>query len=557
MTERQRPKPSPSTERRKTPRMAIADRVHGILSTKSLTLYKVAALSRANYPKQINYHIPRNLYFQLHSGTWSPTIQQMVALSQLTGYRLADWLGVFGFRLDDVSRLQASLHQPRTSLLDSSLYDPRSRIPWFRDRTTTADTPFVAPLSQLLESSHSEPLSELVAKGLSPYLYAKIGRRDAYAFPDLAPGSIVRVDTRLTGPIARKSNTEISKRIFLVEHSRGLCCCRLHFGPRNRITLIATQLPFAGVELQLVSEARILGIVDMELRPLTNPERSAIARCTPPEVAPDLTRLWTPAPLHSGFTTREPTFLVRSARRRMGLSLREASEMSLEIARTLGDRRYFASSGSLSEYEATPTPPRHIHKLLTLCILYSIRFEELLQWFGLQLETSQVAAIPGEWITQAAKSPAENLMAIPPGTRSSAGFLPTLLGRLGEVPFFLRLSFPSLSGLPDISLRDVFWVGGHRDVIHPYLIGALFIIVDRRMRRPRIFPLKTAWEQPIYLLRKRDGSYLLASCGMENGTIVVHPYTDNFVSPQRLQKGVDVEILGQIVTVVRSLPSLP
>jgi hypothetical protein len=124
---------------------------------------------------------------------------------------------------------------------------------------------------------------------------------------------------------------------------------------------------------------------------------------------------------------------------------------------------------------------------------------------------------------------------------------------LGELPLFLRASFPFLSGLEDVSLRDIYWVGGQQEAMHPLLNRALFVILDRRKRRPRILPHKSAWEQPLYLLTKRDGSYLMASCGMEDGAIVLHPYTDKFIPPQRFRKSAEAEVVGQIVTVVRSL----
>ena len=59
--------------------------------------------------------------------------------------------------------------------------------------------------------------------------------------------------------------------------------------------------------------------------------------------------------------------------------------------------------------------------------------------------------------------------------------------------------------------------------------------MNRRKRRPRIFRRKSPWEQPIYLLMRRDGSYVLASCSVEDSTIIVHPYTEGFVRPERLR----------------------
>jgi len=537
--------------------LALPSRIRGILWTKNLTLYKVSALTRAHYPGEPRYHIPRNLYFQLRSAAFSPNVHQLFALSRVTGYRLADWLDVFGFHLDAIPRLQAALYRLRTTLLDGSIYDFRAPVPWFRDRSTRGRPPAVAPLSQLLESSGELRLSALVSAAAGPYLYAKIGRQDAFAFPHLIPGSIVRVDPRLIERVSPKPGDEISRHIILVEHSRGLSCCRLYFGAKNRVTLTATQLPFANVELQLGSEARILGVADMELRPLSAQRRMTHSLCTPPEVAPDLARLWTPGPLKQRVNAQRSPLPLRSVRRGAGLSLRRASEMSRTIATDLRDERYFASPGWLSDFEARGVPPRHIQKLLTVCILYSLRFVEILSSFGLSLSGTATASIPDEWMSWRGGKASEDQETTVRARTAATGFLASLLRRFGDVPFFLRHSLTSLCGLPEITLRDVFWVGGQRDALHPSLTGALFVIVNRRKRKPRIFRRKSPWEQPLYLLMRRDGSYVLASCSLEDSTIVVHPHTEGFVRPERLRDQVDAQVVGQIVAIVRSLPSPP
>jgi len=531
----------------------LVKRVQGILATKGLTLYQVAALTRVRYMREPAYHIPRNLYFQLRSTGLSPTIQQLFTLSQLSGYRLADWLAVFGFSLDEIPRLQAALYHPRTMLFDTRVYDPGAAVPRFRDRARTGALPPVAPLSQLLEVSGVQRLSSLLERNRGDYLYAKIGRQDAFAYPDLLPGSIVRANPRLVEQFLPKPG-ETSAPFFLVEHSRGFSCCRLHLAAKNRVTLIATQLPFANVELQLPSEARILGVLDLELRPLTNHRRPATLSCVLPEVARDLARLWTPARLEDG-GIRQPVSLLRKARLRSGLSFRAASEMSRTVAKALGDERYFASPGALSNLEASDTPARHIHKLLTVCILYFLDFAELLNFFGVALEESGMSSIPDEWMARSDWQAAETQLSSTKEKVPSAGFLATALERLGRPPLFLRNSLSSLSALPEVTLRDVFWVGGQERPMHPSLAGALFVIVNHRRKKPRAFRRKSLWEQPLYLLRKRDGSYLLASCSVEDGAIVVHPYTEGFVRPERFRNRVDAEMVGQIVTVVRSLPA--
>jgi len=475
----------------------------------------------------------------------------VAALCQISGYRLVDWLTVFGFRLDDISRLQADLPKARTALLDSALYDARAMVPWFKERPQRGVSPPIAPLSQLLESLGLRPLSSLDPPGRDIYLYAKIGQQDALAFPDLLPESVVRANPRLVPKPSPKAAGNVSDQIFLVEHRRGFCCCRLHPLARNRVTLVPTQLPFADVELQLGSEARILGVVDLEFRRLTHHRSSAIPKCSLPEVAPDLARLWKPALLGRTAGGERPGLLLRNARLRAGLSLHHASEMSRAIATALRDPRYFASQASLSDYEVREAPPRHIHKLLTLCILYSIRFGELLPSFGLHLDRAGAATIPDEWMSRSVR-PAPGQQPRSPDEHAT-GFLATVFNRFGGPPFFLRDSLAALAGLPEPSLHDVFWVGGQQKALHPALAGALFIVVNRRRRRPFTYRRKPAWEQPAYLLMKRDGSYVLAGCSLENSTIVVHPHAESFVRSDRLQNHVEAEVIGQIVAVVRSI----
>jgi hypothetical protein len=537
--------------------LALTDRIRGILRTKDLTLYKVSGLTQANYPHEPAYHIPRNFYFQLRSAALSPTLYQLIALSRVSGYSLVEWLAVFGFRLDAITCLQTALHHPRTTLLDSSIYDVRAPMPWFQDRSTQSRPPVVAPLSQLLVSLGERRLESLVSAEPGRYLYAMIGRQDAFAFPDLIPGSIVRANPRLVDGLSPSSGGKISKHIFLVEHSRGVCCCRLYFGTKNRVTLTATQLPFANVELQVGSEVRILGVLDMELRPLATHRRMVHSPCSPLEVAPDLATLWTPGPLKQGPGAGPPSLLVRRARERAGLSLRRASEMSRTIATALRDDRYFASPGWLSDFEARGIPPRYIHKLFTICILYSIRFALLLDSFGLDTRGTITAAIPDDWMAGGDLQVRASQKTTVRQPTSANGFLTTILRRFDDVPFFLRPSLASLCGLSEITLRDVFWVGEQHKALHPSLAGALFIIVNRQKRKPRIFRRKSPGEQPAYLLMRRDGTYVLASCSLENGVIIVHPSAEGFVRPERLRDGVDAHVVGQIVAVIRSLPSPP
>ena len=533
------------------PNEQLAESIRGILATRNLTLYKVAARSRSDYPGRPRYRLPANLYFRLHSGNWTPTLYQLSVLSKMSEYHLADWLSVFGFPPDAISRVATTLRRPRTVLLDSTVYDPRATTPWFREQQATRTIASVAALSEILAASGPRRLSSLLPADSPKYVYAKIGMQDALAFPELLPGSIVRINPRLATPIVRGTNCAAANSIFLLEHQNGYCCCRLHYEEIGRITLLPTQLPFANVEFRLGIQARIIGAVDLEFRFLVDPETTRTPRCSLPEIAPALARLWTPTRFRAITSKGQFAVLLRNARFRAGLSFHDASELSRSVAKVLGDERYFTSQASLSDYEARNSLPRHIHKLFALCSIYAISFSELLDSFGLFLQEGGAVAIPDQWM------PHSDLLAEiqeEPAPRPG-GFLGSLLAQYGTLPFFLHDSLASLLGLSELSLHHVFWAGGQPTALHPALTGALFVVVNRKRRTPPAFLRKSLWDRPLYLLARRNGSLVLASCTLQDHLIVVHPHAANFVRPERLQNHADAEVVGQIVGVLRTLSS--
>jgi hypothetical protein len=463
------------------------------------------------------------------------------ALSQVSGYRFSDWLRLLGCDLEDIPRLEVLLPSKRTMLLDSSLVDADAWIPWFRNRARSASVPPIAPLAQLLEVSPSKRLRFLSEVGKRGYLYAKIGLQDALAFPNLIPGSIVRVNPRFPNDCIPKTNGATSAQIFLIEHSKGLFCCRLRNIENGIVVPIGTSLSYAQVELQVPREVRIAGVADLEIRPMLLAEQ--------PEVPKDLVKHWKPRPL---VTEKKIGQLLRAARTKLRLSLREVAGMSRNIAGLLGDGRYFVSPSSLCDYELLNAPPRHLHKAITLCSLYGLEFRVFLKAIGIVLEEAGTEPMPDRLARRVLDMESiENLD--DNNMPDQSGFLEQMLERCEETPFFLRQSIGALSGLEDPSLDDWFWIGGEFDVLHPCLINGLFVLVNRRDRRPIHFTSKPAWQQPVYLILKRDGTYLCACCGIDNDTLVIHPYSPQFHRSERLGYHHDAEVVGRIVTVARML----
>jgi hypothetical protein len=520
----------------------LAERVKSILGSTNLTLHHVSQRSAILFGRSSRLYLPHNLYYELGSGTFSPSVFQLFALSRISNYKLSDWLRVFGFDLEVIPRLQIQLPSARTILLDSSLDDPNSRVPWLRDSRGSIPAPSVAPLSQVLE--WTKPLrlgafADLKDKG---FLYAKVGYQDALSFPELLAGSIVRINPTITDGLLQETNGEISKRLFLVEHGNGFFCCHIRAAGNRHIAIVSTQLPYAQVEFNLPEEARLVGVADMEIRNVQTPRQ--------PILAGELAKVRKGELISLGHLKLGA--LLRHARMRTGLSFRAAAAISREVANLLSDERYYVSPGALSDYEARDTPPRHFHKIITFCLIYSWRLDSMLAALGLSPQEAGTESIPDRFVIRASS---EEIDSAPVGTYKPGhdGFLERLLARVEEVPFFLRGSIGPLSGLMNPTLKDFFWIGGTANARHPYLAGGLLAIVNRHKKKPDGCDSKPLWQQPLYVILRRDGTYLCGCCELKNKHLVVHSYLRGLdkteIFPTR-----DAEIVGQIVTVVRRLP---
>ncbi len=194
--------------------MDRALQVRRILATRGLTLYSLSRKSAEIFGHSSHFHVPHNLYYDLARPTSKPTIYQILALSHITDYRLSDWLAVFGFDLNAISRLQLLIPRQQTTILDSTVYDTYAWIPWFAERPEADPAPSIAPLGHFLTSAPPKRARDLFGLNSGKFLYAKVGEQDLYALPYFAPGSIVRVDTRAWQSCRSVSNAN-GRRPFL------------------------------------------------------------------------------------------------------------------------------------------------------------------------------------------------------------------------------------------------------------------------------------------------------------------------------------------------------
>ena len=491
-----------------------------------------ARRSREVFPNDRRFHIPSNLYYVVQRTGFSPGVHQLLALSHLSNYRLVDWFEAFGLPLDDIPRMQAVLPARYTTLIDGGPYDERTWMLSFERRAGVFPPASLCPLNEWVRLGPPRRYTSVSENDSAKHLYAKIGSKDALAFPDLLPGSIVRI-AKTSEAQFRGTSPGRPGGLFLVEHAKGLVCTRLHVLGGRRFVLSPTHLPFAQVELELGKEARILGMVDYELRPSTFLMPSGVSR--------SMYRFWIPKPLASQTPDTPLNDLLRRARQRSALTIREASAKTALIADTLQNPEFFCAPGALSDYEAQTEAPRHVHKMLSLCILYSLDFWEILAAAGLPLSVAGTSVIPDELMGRAVPRVREREEPTPaPSTVPLAEF-PYSFGRIAAEYF----------GTQDLSMRDLFWFVPPNQSLHPYLANTDVLVVDRRKKRVVAHPHAPLWAQPLYVLLGRENRYICASCVLDGKTLTIRPFADGFDRPVRLKREADIEVIGRVIGMLR------
>jgi transcriptional regulator with XRE-family HTH domain len=514
-----------------------ATRIRSILASRGLSLHQVAVESQRLYGPGSVWSIPHTLYHSLeNSPSFGPSLLQICALSRITGYRLEDWLAAVGIDMKELAGLQASLPFGRTRLIDPALDGKLFPAGDLEERRIDDELRAVTPLGRLFR--WGVPTASRRPGSVSDeVLFARIGCEDVFAFPELLPGSIVRLRPKSRCPLVTDGAAGSHPELLLVEENRGLWCGRFYLSGNGILHAVAPEIAYAPIALKYPQEAKILGCVDMEIRWMHRFEKPIVPR--------DLARHQPPQALESGASSLG--VLLRRARTRAGLTLHEASLLCHRVAQALHDERYAIAPSTLAEYETQSTPPRHLEKALSLCLIYAVPLLDFARAAGTVPEH-----LGRQFIPRALLLP--DRTAVPPSARpDGAEPSSSLLPHLGATPWFLGSSLAEISGIPRPSLHDFFWLTGDQPFLPAYTEDSMLALVDRTKKSPARMPNRPAWLQPAYVLLLRDGEYCCACCGLDGEDLFLCPGKRSQRIPEPLRLGRDADVVGQIVALARNI----
>lgn len=373
------------TLRRYSSRIRIQS-VANILRYSGYTITQLSTSTGRRYGQGSPYFIPPTFLYKLRSGV-TPHICQIVALSENTGCRFVDWMRILGFDLHQIPRLQVQLHTERTVLVTPIEFE----TPSFRSRHLRSHSPALHQSVDVLSSGLRSTEDLRSANGR--YWFAKIGRRDAVVSHKVFPGMIVRVDRCYRQPRDGTHGSCLHNPLWLLEQPGGLTCSHLRWINDHQIVLLPSRPPWGTLPLCLSREARILGLVNLgpgSTKPATTQFKAG------PKAEPKA------EPMKSEYTPSSPldgaemsfSGLLRAARCRTGLTFRAAHELTGAIARILANPDYAIGLGLLSDYETMDKLPRHIAKIISLCITYCLDIRQLMEAAGVYIDDSSKMPLP-------------------------------------------------------------------------------------------------------------------------------------------------------------------
>jgi transcriptional regulator with XRE-family HTH domain len=243
---------------------------------------------------------------------------------------------------------------------------------------------------------------------------------------------------------------------------------------------------------------------------------------------------------------------LKRARERLKLTFRDVEHASQKIAARRQNDEFIIALSRLADIENKGTLPT-IYRLFSLCAIYRLNFDEVLEWYGvpkdqLASEALQIG-LEHTHIVQFSTGAGED---IPPSLDAEidpnqTNFLSRLIRRWGKLP----LAF--FNGI-DLRHHRYGFIGLEDWSMYPILQPGSLVLLDERKRKIASEGWSNEFERPIYFLERRDG-YECGWCTVVEDRLLVQPHPASPTKVRIYGYPGDIDVIGQVVGVAMLLES--
>jgi transcriptional regulator with XRE-family HTH domain len=243
---------------------------------------------------------------------------------------------------------------------------------------------------------------------------------------------------------------------------------------------------------------------------------------------------------------------LRRTRERLNMRVRDVEQASLKIADKHHNDEFAVLINRLSEIENRGLLP-NIFKLYSLCAIYRLNFQELLEWYGVPL-----AGMPAD--AAFAEVPSSHLVSFSKGIHGEAllpisldpgidlrrtSYLSRMIQRWGKLPLML---------LDALDLKDhrYGFIGTEDWFMYPLLQPGSLVMIDETRRKVVNSGWANEFDRPIYFLEHRQG-YACGWCYLTDDHLILQAHPASVCAPQVYAYPKDIEIIGQVTGVAMNL----
>jgi transcriptional regulator with XRE-family HTH domain len=240
---------------------------------------------------------------------------------------------------------------------------------------------------------------------------------------------------------------------------------------------------------------------------------------------------------------------LKDIRSRLGITTREVTEKSQQVAEAEGNEEFYISNAWLTQIENTHATPS-VYKLYSISIIYHLRFSNLLLLFGVDLQKigGHQLAMPLEntHLTNLEVDEENQTVTFP--VRFDRGFSlekTSLLSRMveiwGEVPIALIQHL-------DVRRSQYGYIGLNDLTLSPMIRPGSFVQINQKVRKVQSSKWRTEFDRPIYFIELREG-YACSWCELQGGQLLLVPHPLSQCNIRQYAFGTDAEIVGQVTAV--------
>jgi hypothetical protein len=248
----------------------------------------------------------------------------------------------------------------------------------------------------------------------------------------------------------------------------------------------------------------------------------------------------------------DPGHKLRRVRERLNLRVRDVEQASQKIADKYGNDEFSILINRLSEIENRGLIPS-MFKLYSLCAIYRLDPQEVLEWYGISLASLPADAalieVPGTHLVSF-QGGAQGEMLLPlsldPGIDlRRTTYFSRMIQRWGKLPLMF------LEAL-DLKEHRYAFIGTEDWFMYPLLQPGSFVMIDETARKIVNSGWSSEFERPIYFFEHRQG-YSCGWCSLKDDQLVLQPHPSSLATPEVYNYPADIDLIGQVTGIAMRL----